>query len=113
MEENTNKDGIIRKVLRFFKYNRFLVIFVILIMIISFYAVFGGKGLLNRTKLAKENNKLIEKIKSDSIISLELKKEVDELNNSDKKLEQVAREKYGMVKEREKIIKIKVDSTKK
>lgn len=82
-------------------------------MIITFYAVFGGKGLLNRTKLASENSRLMDKIKNDSAISIELKKEVDELNNSDKKLEQVAREKYGMVKEGEKIIKIKVDSTKK
>jgi cell division protein FtsB len=82
-------------------------------MIITFYAVFGGKGLINRTKLANENSKLMEKINNDSMISLELRKEVDELNNSDKKLEQVAREKYGMVKEGEKIIKIKVDSTKK
>lgn len=82
-------------------------------MIIAYYAVFGGKGLINRTKLANENSKLTEKIKNDSIKSVELKNEVDELNNSDKKLEQVAREKYGMVKEGEKIIKIKVDSTKK
>lgn len=112
MEQNTTNNGIIRKVFSFFKYNRFLIIFVILIVIIIYYAVFGGKGLINRTKLANENESIMEKIKKDSMISLELKKEVDELNNSDKKLEQVAREKYGMVKEGEKIIKIKVDSTK-
>ena len=42
----------------------------------------------------------------------EIKKEIDELNNSDKKIEQVAREKYGMTKDGEKIYKIKIDSTK-
>ena len=112
MEQNTANNGIIRRVFSFFKYNRFLIIFVILIIIITYYAVFGGKGLINRTKLANENNIIMEKIKNDSLKSIELKKEVDELNNSDAKLEQVAREKYGMVKEGEKIIKIKVDSTK-
>lgn len=111
MEQNTVNDGIIRKVLRFFKYNRILIIFVILILIIIYFAIFGSKGLINRTKLANENSKIMEKIKADSLISIELKKEVEELQNSDEKLEKVAREKYGMVKEGEKIIKIKVDST--
>jgi cell division protein FtsB len=41
-----------------------------------------------------------------------LQREIDELKTSDKKVEKVAREKYGMVKEGEEIYKIQVDSTK-
>ena len=44
--------------------------------------------------------------------SIELQKEVEELKTSDKKIESVAREKYGMTKEGEKIQRIVVDSTK-
>jgi cell division protein FtsB len=44
--------------------------------------------------------------------SAELQKEVEELKSSDKKIEKIAREKYGMTKEGEKIQRIVVDSTK-
>jgi len=39
-------------------------------------------------------------------------KEIEDLKNSYKKIEKVAREKYGMVKEGEEIYKIEIDSTK-
>lgn len=42
----------------------------------------------------------------------ELQKDIEELKSSDKKIEQTAREKYGMTKENETIYKILIDSTK-
>lgn len=75
--------------------------------------MFGDKGFISRVKLLRENNKLYEQYKEDSAKSVSLEKEIEELNKSDKKLEKIAREKFGMTKPGEKIFKILIDSTKK
>jgi len=75
--------------------------------------MFGDKGFISRVKLVRENNKLYEQYKEDSAKSVSLEKEIEELNKSDKKLEKIAREKFGMTKPGEKIFKILIDSTKK
>jgi cell division protein FtsB len=79
---------------------------------ISAYAVFGKKGILQRVELEIEVKELREKLKDEQEKSLILQKEIEDLKSSDKKIEKVAREKYGMVKEGEEIYKIQVDSTK-
>jgi cell division protein FtsB len=76
------------------------------------YAVFGKKGLLQRVELEMENRELQQKLKDEQDKTIMLQKEIDELKSSDKKIEKVAREKYGMTKEGEEIYKIQVDSTK-
>ena len=59
-----------------------------------------------------ENRTLKEKLKTEQEKTLMLQKEVEDLKTSDKKIEKVAREKYGMVKEGEEIYKVVTDSTK-
>jgi cell division protein FtsB len=51
-------------------------------------------------------------IYEDSLKSSEYKREIQELKNSDKKIEQVAREKYKMTKPGERIFRIKTDTIK-
>ena len=74
--------------------------------------VFGNKGIISRIKLESEKKQLEEQFQTEINKSEELQKEINELNNSENKIEKVAREKYGLTKEGEQIYRIKVDSTK-
>ena len=59
-----------------------------------------------------ENRELQRKLKDEQDKTIMLQKEIEDLKSSDRKIEKVAREKFGMVKEGEEIYKIQVDSTK-
>lgn len=107
-----NKDNLIRIVVRYFKYNKIAFLFIILIIIQIALSIFGSKGLLTRLRINNERKILEQQLQTEIKNSEELKKEINELNNSDKKIEKVALEKYGMVKDGEKIYRIKIDSTK-
>lgn len=106
------KESILKGIFRIFKYNKFLIIIFILFCISLYVAFFGNKGFFERKKLGNENKALQKMIFDDSLKSVELKKEAEQLENSDKKIEQVAREKYKMTKPGEKIIRIKADTIK-
>ena len=80
-------------------------------MILS-YAVFGRKGILQRVELELENRGLQQKLRDEKDRTVMLQNEIELLKTSDKKIEKVAREKYGMTKEGEEIYKVVVDSTK-
>ena len=88
-----------------------VLLFLVLLVIIS-YAVFGKKGILQRVELEMENEELRTKLKEEQEKTIMLQKQIDELKSSDKEIEKVAREKYGMMKEGEEIYKVHVDSTK-
>jgi len=62
---------------------------------------------LEREKKELENLIIFEQKKSDS-----LEKKIKEIQTSNEEIERIAREKYGMTKEGEKIYKIYTDSTK-
>lgn len=106
------RDGILTVIARFVKYHKVLIGIMVVFLVIAAYSVFSDKGLLTRIRMNREKERLSrimeeEKKKQDS-----LKKEIELLNTSDKKIEKIAREKYGMTKEGEIIYKIEVDSTK-
>jgi cell division protein FtsB len=107
-----NNDGILIKIARFFKYNKLALIFIFVIIAHAGLAVFGSKGFLTRMKLDSTKKQYEKQLQDEIKKSEDLKKEINDINTSDKKIEKIAREKYGMTKEGEKIIKIKVDSTK-
>ena len=111
-EQQETKDSLVKKIARFFKYNKLALIFLFVILAHSALAVFGSKGLLTRLKLESNKKQFEKQLLEEQKKTDELKQEIKELNTSDKKIEKVAREKYGMTKDGEKIIKIKVDSTK-
>jgi cell division protein FtsB len=105
-------DGFFKNVVRYiFRRRRFFIYLVVLLAIISF-AVFGKKGILQRVELEMENRQLKEKLAGEQQKTLMLQKEIEEIKTSDKKIEKVAREKFGMVKEGEEVYKVVTDSTK-
>lgn len=111
-EKEEIKDGLIKKIARFFKYNKLALFFFLIIIAHIGLAVFGSKGLLTRIRLESERKQLEKQLQEEWKKGEDMKKEINEINTSDKKIEKIAREKYGMTKDGEKIIKIKVDSTK-
>ena len=106
------EDGFFRNVARYIYNRRRFFVFLVIILAILAYAVFGKKGLLQRVDLELENRELQKKLKEEQEKTLILQKEIDEIKTSDKKIEKVAREKYGLTKEGEEIYKIMIDSAK-
>jgi cell division protein FtsB len=105
-------DSFFKNVVRYIYHRRKFFLYLVLLLLILSYAVFGKKGILQRVELEMENRDLKEKLKNEQEKTLMLQKEVEDLRTSDKKIEKVAREKYGMVKEGEEIYKVVTDSTK-
>ena len=86
----------------------FLYLFAIIILTGIIYLFFNEHGIIKYVKLSNEVeslNKQIGKLEEDNI---NLKNEIDSLKKEiPAKIEQVAREKYDMIKEGEKIIEVK------
>jgi len=112
MEKKDKKDGLFKIIARFFKYNLKAVFVVIFFICLISFAVFGNKGLLQRIKLESEKKDIETQLENEFKKTKELQTEIEELKSSDTKLEKVAREKYGMTKDGEKIYKIIIDTTK-
>ena len=98
------------KVLRFIKYNKFFTLLGLIIISLLVYAVIADKGLMTRLKFQSDKARLEKQLIEEKKKQDTLRKEVDSLNNSDEKIERVAREKYGMTREGEVIYKIEIDS---
>jgi cell division protein FtsB len=105
-------DSFFKNIVRYIYHRRKFFLYILVLLLILSYAVFGKKGILQRVELEMENRELKEKLKSEQDKTIMLQKEIEELRTSDKKIEKVAREKYGMIKEGEEIYKVVVDSTK-
>jgi cell division protein FtsB len=103
-------ESIFVKILRFIKYNKFFTLLGLIIISVVIYAVVADKGLITRLKFQREKTKLEKQLIDEKKKQDTLRKEIDSLNNSDEKIERVAREKYGMTKEGEVIYKIELDS---
>lgn len=104
-------ESLSKKAARFIKYNsRFVLVIVFFTGLISL-AVFGNKGIIQRYKLESEKKDLERQLDEEYRKADMLKKEIEELNTSDEKLEAVAREKFGMTKEGETIQKVITDTT--
>lgn len=106
------EESFFRNILKYVYHRRKSFFFLLIMFALLAYAVFGKKGLLQRYELEIENRELKEKLRNEQERTLILQKEIEDLKTSDKKIEKVAREKYGMTKEGEEIYKIVIDSTK-
>ena len=105
-------ENLLKNLIRYvYQRRRFFFYFSILLVILS-YAVFGRKGILQRVELELQNRGLEQKLIYEKQKTTALQNEIELLKTSDKKIEKVAREKYGMVKEGEEIYKVVIDSTK-
>ena len=80
---------------------------IIIALIIAFATVFfGDTGLLSYLQLKKEINEIQNRNKNYEELELKLIEEKDKLQNDNKYLEKIAREKYRMVKKGETIYRI-------
>lgn len=109
---DTEKDGMLKNIARFMKYNSRLLLVLIFFAGLLSLAVFGNKGILQRYRLESERKDLEKQLDDEYKKAEVLRKEIEELRTSDEKMEKVAREKYGMTKEGETIQKVIIDSTK-
>jgi len=112
MDTTNDREGLLKIIARFIKYNLKLFFVVVFFMGLISLAVFGNKGILQRFKLESERQELEKQLEAEHKKSDDLRKEIEELKTSDEKMEKIAREKYGMTKDGEKIYKVVVDSTK-
>lgn len=112
MDSKQDKESILRIIARFIKYNLKFVFALLFFIGLILFAVFGNKGLLQRMQMESEKKDLEKMLEAEVKKTEYLKKEIEELKSSDKKIEEVAREKYGMTKEGEKIYKVIIDSAK-
>lgn len=105
-------ENLFKNIIRYvYRRRRFFVYLTIMLLILT-YAVFGRKGILQRVELELKKRELRKELKEEQEKTNALQQEIEQLKTSDKKIEKVAREKYGMVKEGEEIYKVVIDSTK-
>ncbi len=81
-------------------------VYLLFIVIILVLLIFNNNGFMQYLNLKNEVSNLDEKIKSTQLQIEKLNLEIDSLQNSDFKIEQVARNKYRMKFENEIPIKI-------
>ncbi|MDQ3021389.1 MAG: septum formation initiator family protein [Bacteroidota bacterium] len=112
MNKDNQKGRYINDIARVIKYNSRVVLVIIFFLGLIAFASLGNKGIIQRFKLETEKKDLEEQLEAEIKKSQQLLNEINELKSSDTKIEKVAREKYGMTKDGEKIYKVIVDSTK-
>lgn len=71
-----------------------------------FYVFFSSNGILQRIRLELQKNEMQEKIQTAEEEQKKLKEQSKALDGDPKAIEKVAREKYGMVRENEKVYKV-------
>lgn len=105
-------DGFFKNIVRYIYHRKKFFMFLVILLGILSFAVFGKKGILQRVELEMENRSLKEKLAQEQQKTIMLQREIEEIKTSDKKIEKIAREKFGMVKDGEEIYKVVTDSTK-
>ena len=81
---------------------------ILLILAVAFvYILFDSHGLIQRIRLSEEKSELENKIRLLQNENDTMRAEIEKLQKSDQEIERIAREKYFMHRNGEKIIKIK------
>lgn len=75
-------------------------------VILLLYVIFNSNGLLSRVRLELQKKEVLEKIRIAEEEQKKLKDQSKALDGDPKAVEKVAREKYGMVRENEKVYKV-------
>lgn len=80
-----------------------------LLLALLVFVLFSDHGVVKRISLESEKVNMIEEIRNEQRIRDSLNQRIEELRYDTTEIERVAREKYGMVKEGEKIYYIPED----
>lgn len=91
-----------------FKNKRRSVLALLGIMLFSFL-LFANNGIIVRVRLEQRRTEMIEKVRQSEEETKQLQAQVKALEGDKKTIEKVAREKYGMVREGEKVYRVKRD----
>jgi cell division protein FtsL len=86
--------------------NKKLMIACSVVVLMGGYVVFGNHGILQRMRLQQQKAELEVKIKQAEEETKSLQSQSKALDGDKKAIEKVAREKYGMVREGEKVYKV-------
>lgn len=86
--------------------NRRLLVICGVAVLLGGYVVFGNRGVLQRIRLQQQKAELEVKIKQAEEETKSLQSQSKALEGDKKEIEKVARERYGMVREGEKVYKV-------
>lgn len=75
-------------------------------IVLALYILFNNYGVFPRIKLELQKQEMLEKIDTAEEEQKKLKEQSKALDGDPKAIEKVAREKYGMVRENEKVYKV-------
>jgi cell division protein FtsB len=78
----------------------------LLILVLGGFLLFNSKGLLRYWEAKKKTERLELQIKETERKIKFLESEIDSLKNSERKIEEIAREKYYMLKPNEEVLKV-------
>ena len=93
---------------KFFKRLKKKTAIVLLILAVAFvYILFDQHGLIQRIRLSEEKSSLENKIRVLQDENDSMRTEIEKLQKNDQEIERIAREKYFMHRNGEKVIKIK------
>ena len=73
------------------------------------FLLFANNGIIARVKLEQRRTEMIEKVRQSEEETKQLQAQAKALEGDKKTIEKVAREKYGMVREGEKVYRVKKD----
>ena len=76
------------------------------IFLLLLYVLFNSNGVIARLRLEKQKKEVLEQIRISEEEQKRLKDQSKALDGDPKAVEKVAREKYGMVRENEKVYKV-------
>ncbi len=88
------------------KENKRATVIVIASFLLFLYVLFNNNGVVPRIMLEMEKTAMLEKIRAAEEEQKKLKDQSKALDGDPKAVEKVAREKYGMVRENEKVYKV-------
>lgn len=88
------------------KENKRATVVVIAAFMLFLYVLFNSNGIIARVRLEMQKSEALEKIRSAEEEQKKLKEQSKALDGDPKAVEKVAREKYGMVRENEKVYKV-------
>ncbi len=86
--------------------NRKLMLICGIVVVAGGFVIFGNRGILQRIRLQQQKAELEVKIKQAEEETKALQSQSKALDGDKKAIEKVAREKYGMVREGEKVYKV-------
>jgi cell division protein FtsB len=97
----------LRGILKKIKKNKRAVLGLLVGIPLVLFLLFGSHGIIQRIRLQNQKADLEAKIQQAELDTKQLQAESKALDNDNKAIEKVAREKYGMIREGEKVYKVR------